>query len=156
MKTENNIVAELQRIAARSGGILKPLEVVKSAQNPKSPLHSRFEWDNAKASHAYRIWQARQLIAVAVTVIGANENAKPDRIWVSLQQDRGNDNGGYRELISVLSDSDLRAQLLEEALADMEYFSQKYSRLEELSEVFRAVKKIRVQHSSKVASRVQA
>lgn len=42
---------------------LTPALVVKAARNPKSPLHSAFEWDDSKAGEMYRLEQARSLIA---------------------------------------------------------------------------------------------
>lgn len=43
-------------------GHLTAEAVVSDAANPKSPLHSRFEWDNSKAAHEHRLEQARALI----------------------------------------------------------------------------------------------
>jgi hypothetical protein len=41
---------------------LQPQEVVASARNPESPLHSFFEWDDTRAAESWRIHQARNLI----------------------------------------------------------------------------------------------
>ena len=38
-------------------------DVVAAARDPLSPLHSKFQWDDSKAAHRYRLWQARQIIA---------------------------------------------------------------------------------------------
>lgn len=60
----------LEEIAAKTGGILKPEVVVGEAADPRHPLHDRFEWDDAKAGHAHRVEQARELIrSVRVEVI---------------------------------------------------------------------------------------
>jgi len=37
--------------------------LVQAARNPKHPLHGDFEWDDKKASHLYRLDQARAIIA---------------------------------------------------------------------------------------------
>ena len=42
-------------------------DVVAAARDPLSPLHSKFQWDDSKAAHRYRLWQARQIIA-SVTI----------------------------------------------------------------------------------------
>lgn len=138
----NEIIQELDRIASRNGGILQPEKVVEEARNSRSPLHSKFQWDDTIAAHEYRIFQARNLIRVAVNVI-PNGDETAERIWVSLRSDQQSEGGGYRALVDVLSDKQLRKQLLDEALKDMEYFQEKYSHLKELSEVFLAIKKIK-------------
>lgn len=142
MKTRSNAVTtELKRIAKANGGILQPAAIVEAATPEDSPLHSRFEWDDSKASHEYRLFQARQLIRVSVHVI-SGVSSEPERIWVSLRQDREAVGGGYRPLVEVLTDENMRQQLLHEALEDMEYFSRKYARLEELAGVFKEMRRI--------------
>lgn len=138
MKT-NQIEVELRKIARANGGILKPEIVVESARPKASPLHSRFEWDDGKAGDAYRLWQARQLIKVVVEIIpGMNEATE---VFVSLSPDRKE--SGYRITTEVLSDEQLREQLLQDALAEMNVFRIKYARLKELSGVFNAIDKAR-------------
>lgn len=136
------IAKELQRLARANGGLLQPEAVVDAARPAASPLHSRFEWDNSKAAEAYRLWQARQLIRVSVTVIGGDDS-EPERTWVSLKSDRYEDSGGYRTLVSVMSDKEMRLQLMAQAHEDMDGFREKYRRLRELEEVFTAMKKVK-------------
>lgn len=133
----NAVAKELNRLAKSSGGLLQPEMVVEAARPESSPLHSRFEWDDTKAGHEYRIWQARQLIRVTVAIIGG-EDQEPERVWVSLKSDRYG-NKGYRKLVTVLSDEDMRQQLLEDAIEDMQTFREKYNRLKELAGVFEAM-----------------
>lgn len=143
MKTSNSVIEELERIAKQNNGILQPEIVVEEARRPSSPLHSKFTWDDTEAAHQYRIYQARNLIRVVVQMI-PNTADSHERVWVSLKKDRENEGGGYRTLVSVLSDNDLREQLLQQAFEDMEYFQEKYSKLQELSEIFSAMKSVRV------------
>lgn len=130
---------ELQRIANRSGGIINPEDVVESARNKKSPLHSKFTWEDSVAAHQFRLIQARNLIRVVVTVI---PNSKiTERVYVSLNNDRGE--GGYRPIVNVLADPVLREDLLSEAKAELERFREKYGRLKELAGIFEAIKKLK-------------
>lgn len=141
MRTPNAAaVKALQRIAEQSGGVLLPSSVVDAARPKSSPLNPYFTWDNTRAARAYRIWQARQLISVSVSVI-AGSDSEPERIWVSLKSDR--EEGGYRSLVTVLNDREMRAELLKDAMEDMTYFEEKYNRLNELAELFSAIKKVR-------------
>jgi hypothetical protein len=137
----NKVVAELKRIAKENGGLLQPETVVEEARPATSPLHSRFTWDNTEAAHQYRIWQARQLIRVTVEVLAGTEETT--EVFVSLTTDRERESGGYRTMVSVLSNRDMRSQLLEDARNDMRLFEEKYAKLTELAEVFSAMKKAR-------------
>lgn len=48
-----NLRDSLQAIYDKNGR-LTPQLVVNAAKNPKSALHSRFEWDDTKAAARYR------------------------------------------------------------------------------------------------------
>lgn len=143
MKTKkpNRVIAELKRIAKENGGLLQPETVVEEARPASSPLHNRFQWDNSIAAHEYRIWQARQLIRVCVDVIPGTD--KISEVFVSLSPDRERESGGYRVMAEVLSDSDLRNQMLSDALDELELFREKYRKLKELAAVFSAIKRVR-------------
>jgi len=138
---KNKIVTELKKIAKANGGLLQPNAVVEAARPESSPLHSRFEWNDGKAAEEYRIWQARQLIRVTVEVM--DRTGESFDVFVSLSPDRQRESGGYRVLTDVLSDTDMRAQLLKDALAELELFREKYRQLKELAAVFSAIKKVR-------------
>lgn len=45
-------------------GVLTPRTVLESARPVDSPLHHRFEWDDARAGEKYRLQQAHELIRV--------------------------------------------------------------------------------------------
>jgi hypothetical protein len=132
------IIDTLSALAQR--GKLDPVAVVEAARPESSPLHDRFTWDDSEAAHQFRLIEARKLIQVCVELLpGA---ADPSPVWVSLRQDRPH-GGGYRRMVTVLSDEDLRAQLLDDALEAMEYFQQKYGALKELARVFDEMKKVK-------------
>lgn len=136
------IIEELEQIRSEHGGILYPTDVVEYAQDPGTELHRRFEWDDTKAAHQHRLWQARHIINVHVTVL-KKDDIRIDT-YVSLRADR-NDSGerGYRSVIEVMSSDDLRATLLEEALLDFERWEEKYKSLQELAGIFAAAKTLR-------------
>lgn len=141
MKKSNKVILELKRIASENGGLLQPEIVVNEARSKTSPLHSRFTWDDGEAAHQYRIWQARQLIRVSVEVLAGTKETMD--VFVSLSPDRERESGGYRVMTEVMSDSQLRAILLKDALEELEIFRDKYKKLKELAEVFSAMKRIR-------------
>lgn len=132
------ITKELRRIARRNGGRLVPQAVVDESRPKTAPLHSQFEWDDSKAAEQHRLWQARQLIRVSVELIGNEQDGRMSRVFVSLTTDRGSKQG-YRTMVSVLGDRELRDQLLQDSLEDMKRFRERYASLRELAKVFDAM-----------------
>ena len=131
---------ELQKLATQHNGKLKAEDVVEFAKDPTTSLHSHFTWDDTEAARRYRLDQARDLIQVVVTVIpGA---AKEFRAYVSMEDDRKEAGGGYRFMVSVLSDKEKRERLLAQALAEFDRWREKYEALTELAGIISARKKI--------------
>lgn len=133
------VSAELQRIAAAHGGLLRASDVVMEAANAASPLHKYFEWDDGAAADLYRLQQARQLIRVVVHMQQYEEQSYRVRTFVSLTEDRVQEGGGYRVMTSVLSSAPERARLLHQALRELNNFKMKYQELSELVGIFRAI-----------------
>lgn len=139
MDKREKIQAELEAIRGGAGGVLKAEDVVEFARDKKTALHDEFTWDNSKAAHEYRLWQARQVIKVFVDVVAADTDPVP--VYVSLTSDRANPGGGYRALKDVLSVEAHREQLLADALKDLQRFQSRYSALKELHGVMAAAQK---------------
>jgi hypothetical protein len=133
------IVAELKRIAQDQDGILDPQYIVDSARDPESPLHSRFDWEDSSAAEKWRLHQARNLIRVTVSYL-PQVHCEPTRVFVSLTTDRKD--GGYRQTVDVLHDSNMRRQLLTDALDELRRLQRKYSLLKELAGVFEAARQV--------------
>ena len=136
-----DIQKELARLTKLGGGILKAEAVVEAAKSKKNPLHDSFNWDDTSAAELWRLRQAREIIRV--TVIVMEGDSEPIRAYASLMADRTQDGGGFRSMVAVLSDKDTRAQLLEEALSELDAMKARYGRLKELAAVFAAASKVR-------------
>jgi len=130
----DEVVKELQRIAKKHRGLLQPATVVEYAEDPKSPLHDYFDWDDTEAARKWRLHQARNLIRVCIEYRQVGEEPREFKVFVSLRQDRSN-GFGYRRLTDVLSDAELTLQLLHDCHADYRTFYEKYKSLKQLSEV---------------------
>lgn len=130
---------ELELVRTSHGGTLKPEDVVEFAKDDETALHSAFTWNDGEAASAYRLWQARQVIRVCVT-IREGEKGPPIPVYVSLYEDRGTE--GYRRLVDVMSDEERREKLLQQALGELKYWKAKYSQLEKLTPVFKAADKV--------------
>ncbi len=64
-------IEALEQIRAEGGGVLHPANVVEAAQDPASPLHADFEWDDGEAAIQHRLNQARTLIRAVVRIMPA-------------------------------------------------------------------------------------
>ena len=136
-KLNQAIIVALQRLAEKNGGLLRPDDIIEAARPASSPLHNKFTWDDTVAAHKWRLEQARALLRVTVHYLTNDTEAV--RVFVSLTPDRDGENGGYRRLVSVMSDKELRQQLLDDAMDEMQRFREKYKELKELAEVFAAM-----------------
>lgn len=138
--TDPAVIAELKELAQLNQGLLKAEDVVEAARDASSPLHDKFEWDDSEAAERYRLIQARLMINVSVQYLPtANKKAIPTKVFVSLSTDRygqNNESAGYRQLIDVLADHDLKTQLLQDSLEQMTRFQERYKSLKELDSVF--------------------
>lgn len=151
-----SVTEELLDIQRMNHGLLDPVKVVEYARNPRTTLHFRFEWDDTEAAELYRIEQARKIIRMELVVVSEGdegvmriipytgaEDGKVVRAFVSLKRDRrAEDARGYRTLISVLSDDELKWQMLEAARAEMLVFRRKYESLKALAGVFSEMDKL--------------
>lgn len=135
----NTVKEELEALCGDE--LLRADDVVSWAKaHPESALHSQFEWDDAKAAHEHRVWQARRLIALHIVTDAG------DRRMISLVIDRTK-GGGYRAIEDVTASPDLRAIMLADALAELKRVRRKYERLKELSRVFAEVDRVERAHA---------
>jgi hypothetical protein len=106
-KDRGFILEELKKLE-RANGRLIATDVVAAAENPKHPLHDRFNWDKEDASHKYRLHQARVLIRqVRVDVI---INTHVERVVAYVRDpERPKD---YRRAERLVSRKDLAKQVL--------------------------------------------
>jgi hypothetical protein len=111
MKAERKF---LERLAKQKGGMLLVDDVLDAAKDPQCILHRHFQWDDTKAAEAYRKMQARQLIQKCVVTIDKAPDVQV-RAFVSLATDQIA-GGGYRMTADVLSDEDLKAELLRDMM----------------------------------------
>lgn len=137
--TNKQTIAFLTKLVGAHGGVLLPEDVVEAARPSESPLHRYFTWDNTEAARKWRIVEAQRLLRVTVTYIRTGKKEIMHRVFCSLTSDRRQ--GGYRVTAEVLSNVDLRRQLLEDAREEMRFFTKKYHQLTELAAVFTAMKK---------------
>jgi hypothetical protein len=141
------VISVLKKLYKQNDGILTAETVIEAAKPSDSPLHSWFTWDDTEAAHQWRLHQARMMLRVVVQMLPSKHGEETNRIFVSLSPDRQLGGGGYKTMVDVLSDDEMRNQLLEDAIEDMKRFRQKYQQLKELSDVFEAMNAVETKKS---------
>lgn len=104
---------ELEKLGTEA--VLTPETVVEAARNPRSLLHSQFEWDDGTAGEAYRLQQARALIKrVRVDVVRADQTVIHAPVFV-----RSPEGDGYALTQAVAVSAPDRRQVVLMALAQV-------------------------------------
>lgn len=137
------IEAELRKIEQRDG-VITPPAIVEAARSETSPLHSHFQWDNSKAAHEYRLWQARQLIAIVIFERAPNETQRTFTSVIIEEKTATGESQLVRAYVNterVLDDPNLRAQVVRQAIVEARRWARKYGHLVELAELAQATEK---------------
>lgn len=142
----------LTKIAAEAGGELTPHAVVASAQNPRSLLHRHFEWDDAKAAEAYRVDQARTLIA-SIRVEDEEAEDGDTRAFISISSKAGT---SYRSAHDVRNSADLQAIVLKQAERELESFEKRYRELQDICNIVKSAREAIAKKRAKSESHVSA
>jgi len=141
----DEIKKELEIIKERNDGIIRAQDIVDYARNPNTALHTQFEWDDSIAAEKFRIQQARQVLRVFVSVV--KNDQPPIRTFVSLDSDRLNRGGGYRDVGDVLKTTNGRTQLIQQALREFTMWKNKFELLQELIPIFEEAEKLTARYT---------
>jgi hypothetical protein len=115
-------------------GTLTPRTVVDAARPVNSPLHSRFEWDDAVAGEAWRREQASALIrSVRVTYAEDKSGPKDVRAFVSVRSDESPHSATYIPTDEALLDDFTRRLVLAECEREIASLKSKYGHLKEFA-----------------------
>lgn len=133
LKTPAEVAGQVCQELEESGG-LTAKRLLDASRPVDAPLHDEFEWDNSEAAEKYREYQAAHIIR-CIIVRPEQVEKEPVRAFVNVTDNVRS----YRSLDVVLQTTNLREQLLGQALKDLRAFEQKYSTLSELAEVFNAI-----------------
>ena len=137
----------LEAIRARKGGQLDRRDVLADARKTRSPLHQAFEWEDSVAAEQYRLMQAGHLLRAITVVFEDAPQSEPIRAFVHVS--KGDDDAAFTHISVALADADMKAQLLKQALAEIEGWRRRYAHLEELSIIFAAADEVLSAHSGR-------
>lgn len=143
-RASDSVRAALIDIATANGGYLKPDAVVSAAEDPSSPLHEKFDWDDTEAARKYRNIQAGVLIRmIKITVVKpspgpSSVSITTTREFQSLPSDREKGGQGYSHVADIMQDVGKRSELLDQVLRELGAYRKRYAELTELSKVWAA------------------
>lgn len=147
--------AALEQIREENGGHLPPEQVIEYAEDPASPLHDFFEWDDNLAAHQFRLAQARRLIRRVKfeQIVLARGSRKIEvevvRQYESAPMDR-RAGVGYTSVDDLMRDPLRRGSLLQAVLKQLQNLRRRYTALNELSSVWNAVADAEVMYADDV------
>jgi hypothetical protein len=127
----------LDDLAQRDGGI-RPGTMVEEAREPQTLLHPCFEWSDSLAAQKYREDQARGILQNLVIVHlseSTGKEALTTRAFVHISAP----DPRYLDIESALSDTQMRAKLLEQAQRELTSIKAKYEGFLELAEIMDAI-----------------
>lgn len=131
---------------SKKQGHLTPQFVVEAAKNPKSELHDYFQWDDGEAANQYRLMQARFLIRTVKLEIVREETEKREvklevtRAFVSPPSIRGKKS--YVTLKKAMDSAEMRKELIDRAIIELNGIKKRYSQLNELASVWEAIESV--------------
>lgn len=127
----DDIAKEVLRIQERDG-VCTPAAFVDAAEDPASPLHSLFEWDDTSEAQQWREHRARQIIGrVRIEVNGTRT---PAHVSVTVVTG-GDERHGYVPVEVAMSDADLRSQVFRQAASGLAGWKRRLAAFQEAADV---------------------
>jgi hypothetical protein len=144
-RKKSKLHQEIDAIALTNDGSITPEMIVEHAQIEGTALNEDFKkrdlFNPQKAMrYAHLIYARAILTQYKVWVSVEDKDPVRVRAMVSLTTDRGEN--GYRQLVNVLSDDEMRETLMSDAKKEMAWFKKKYAILTELAPVFTAIEAV--------------
>jgi hypothetical protein len=141
-----DIHAELERM--RSTGDLTAERLVEESKPSDHVAHAAI-WSesDAKAAHEWRLSLARHVMRSIVVVRKEPKRGAEiiTRAFEVVRRDETRESkprNVYEDIDTILSDIELRAQVLQRAISDAKAFRTKYEKLSELSAVIREISRL--------------
>ena len=131
---------KLQELRDQNNGLTASI-VIEEAKHKTSVLHGAFDWNDTSAAHQWRLHSARHLMrSVEIVSTNAEGDIRNLPAFVFVKTDLGPQ---YETLARVLSDKELRTQVLERAEKEFDQWAKRYEEYEEFLSVIKAFDKTR-------------
>jgi hypothetical protein len=127
-------------------GTITPGDVLTDAESERSPLHDFFEWDDTQAAERWRTNQARYLLRSIHVVLtngqGEEEQTRFTYNIMNMPEDNGEGQRVYCTIQRVLTDAEIREQVVGQAMRQLQSWRSLYQQYSEFSQVFSAIAEI--------------
>ncbi len=134
-KISQGVIQEILKVKKKKG--LTAEAVVDQARKKSSPLHNLFEWDDEKASEMWRFQQARVLINEVKVIVEDKEYYAFENISVQVEGEEPRRE--YFERSEIMSNEDLRKQIVAKALEQLMYWKEKYRQYNEFTSIVKEI-----------------
>jgi len=111
-----------------------PAAVVADARPKSSPLHGYFTWNDSAAAKEHRLNQARHLIRSVTFVFPEQPERETVKAFYTIDKPDGT--ARYITLADAMTDEEINASLVAQALREADQWAMRYRRFSELSPVF--------------------
>lgn len=136
---------ELARLEGKYNGRLSPHDIVREADDEKNPLHAFFDWNDETASDKWRLHQARLLLnSIKVKVQfedGFREYKKYLNVTIISENGKNTPKNFYMDSRAVLSNEELKKQIITKAVKEAEYWKRAYNDYQELEDIFNSIER---------------
>lgn len=147
-KLTKEVIDEILKIQKEKG--LTPEQMVEFAKNKNNILHDLFEWEDSVAGDNWRLQQARVLINEIKVIIENHEYYAFENVVVSSNtQSYGSSSSDvesvreYVPIVEILSNEDLRKQIISSALNHLAYWEKQNEKYDELKPITKVASRVR-------------
>ena len=131
---------KLQELRDQNNGLTASI-IIEDAKKKKSVLHGAFDWNDTSAAHQWRLHSARHLMrSVEIVSTNAEGDTRSLPAFVFVKTEEG---PRYESLARVLSNDEMRIQVINRALKEFEQWQDRYKEYEEFLSVFESFDKTR-------------
>lgn len=118
-------------------------DVLEDGRRIDAPQHNIFEWEDSVAAEQYRLSQAGSILRSVVIVRNdTTDIKKPIRAFVHVIPPEQKD-AAYVDIVEAMSNPEMRKQVLEKALDELESWQETYNGYVEFQPVVEAIGKVR-------------
>lgn len=138
-KLNRKVIDEICTIQKTNG--LTAENVLEQAKHKDSSLHGFFDWDDKSASNQWRLQQARVLINEIKIIVGERVMYAYENVTV-ITQDGGSERV-YKPKFEIMSNEQLRLQLVRRAFEHIKYWEEQNKMYDELKPIFVSIERTR-------------
>lgn len=144
-----NVVDDISKTREIYGNIEDESLLDYAETHKGSEIYKGLEWNNDIAGDLYRKHQLHQLLNDIVFVYekdidDRNIDGGITRTFEFQAYSHIDSVKGYMPTIEIMSNSNMREELLQKAIKELHYWQRKYQHLEELSFIFKAIENLNI------------